>query len=386
MARSTFFRLIASDGAARCGELTTPHGIVRTPAFMPVGTQATVKGIRPEEVRACGTDIVLANTYHLMLRPGAERIAALGGLHRFMNWPYPILTDSGGFQVMSLAQLRKVAPAGVTFRSHLDGNPVELTPERAVEIQGLLGADIAMQLDECTKLPAAHSDLERAMRLSLDWAERSKRAFAGAAEGRALFGIVQGGDDTVLRRQSARALVDIGFDGYAIGGLAVGEPQEAMLRVVEETTALLPAEKPRYLMGVGTPEDLLAAVARGIDMFDCVLPTRNGRHGLAFTRYGPINLKNARHADDPRPLDLDAGNGAYSRAYLHHLVKANEMLGAILLSQANICYYQALMQGIRAAIAVGEFDDFRRSTLEEWERGDIAPLSAGSGSASCSSP
>jgi queuine tRNA-ribosyltransferase len=385
MARSTLFRLIASDGAARCGELTTPHGIVRTPAFMPVGTQATVKGIRPEEVRACGTDIVLANTYHLMLRPGAERIAALGGLHRFMNWPYPILTDSGGFQVMSLAQLRKVAPAGVTFRSHLDGNPVELTPERAVEIQGLLGADISMQLDECTKLPAAHSDLERAMRLSLDWAERSKRAFAGAAEGRALFGIVQGGDDTGLRRQSARALVDIGFDGYAIGGLAVGEPQEAMLRVVEETTALLPAEKPRYLMGMGTPEDLLAAVARGIDMFDCVLPTRNGRHGLAFTRYGPINLKNARHADDPRPLDPDGGNGAYSRAYLHHLVKANEMLGAILLSQTNICYYQALMQGIRAAIAVGEFDDFRRSTLEEWERGDIAPLSAGSGSASCAS-
>jgi queuine tRNA-ribosyltransferase len=386
MAQSTFFRLIASDGAARCGELTTPHGIVRTPAFMPVGTQATVKGIRPEEVRACGTDIVLANTYHLMLRPGAERIAALGGLHRFMNWPYPILTDSGGFQVMSLAQLRKVAPAGVTFRSHLDGTPVELTPERAVEIQGLLGADISMQLDECTKLPAAHADLERAMRLSLEWAERSKHAFAGTAEGRALFGIVQGGDDIGLRRHSAQALVDLGFDGYAIGGLAVGEPQEMMLRVVEETTTLLPAEKPRYLMGVGTPEDILAAVARGIDMFDCVLPTRNGRHGLAFTRYGPINLKNARHADDPRALDPDAGNGTYSRAYLHHLVKANEMLGAILLSQANICYYQALMQDIRAAIAAGEFDDFRRSTLEEWEGGDIAPVSAaGSGSAACSS-
>jgi queuine tRNA-ribosyltransferase len=369
---NNFFRLIATDGAARCGELTTSHGIVRTPAFMPVGTQATVKGIRPEEVRACGTDIVLANTYHLMLRPGAERIAALGGLHRFMNWPYPILTDSGGFQVMSLAQLRKVAPAGVTFRSHLDGTLVELTPERAVEIQGLLGADIAMQLDECMKLPAAHADLERAMRLSLDWAERSKRAFADAS-GRALFGIVQGGDDAVLRRESARALVDLGFDGYAIGGLAVGEPQETMLRVVEETTALLPAARPRYLMGVGTPEDILAAVARGVDMFDCVLPTRNGRHGVAFTRHGPINLKNARHADDPRPLD-DAGNGGYSRAYLHHLVKANEMLGAILLSQANICYYQALMQDIRAAIAAGEFDDFRRGTLEEWSKGDIAPL------------
>ena len=375
MAHAAFFRLIANDGAARCGELTTPHGIVRTPAFMPVGTQASVKGMRPEEVRACGTDIVLGNTYHLMLRPGAERIAALGGLHRFMNWPDPILTDSGGFQVMSLAQLRKVAPAGVTFRSHLDGSLVELTPERAVEIQALLGADIAMQLDECMKLPADRADLERAMRLSLAWAERSKHAFAGAREGRALFGIVQGGDDTDLRRESALTLVDLGFDGYAIGGLAVGEPQETMLRVVAETTALLPADKPRYLMGVGTPEDMLAAVARGVDMFDCVMPTRNGRHGVAFTRYGPINLKNARHADDPRPLDPDAGNGAYSRAYLHHLVKANEMLGAILLSQANICYYQTLMRDIRAAIAAGEFEDFRRGTVEEWAKGDIARLS-----------
>jgi queuine tRNA-ribosyltransferase len=376
-----YFRLIATDGAARCGELMTPHGVVRTPAFMPVGTQATVKGLRPEEVRACGTDIVLGNTYHLMLRPGAERIAALGGLHRFMNWPYPILTDSGGFQVMSLAQLREVAPSGVTFRSHLDGTLVELTPERAVEIQGLLGADISMQLDECTKLPAVRADLERAMRLSLDWAERSKRAFAGAADGRALFAIVQGGDDAGLRRESARALADLGFDGYAIGGLAVGEPQETMLRVVEETTALLPAGKPRYLMGVGTPEDLLAAVARGVDMFDCVMPTRNGRHGVAFTRHGPINLKNARHADDPRPLDSEAGDRGYSRAYLHHLVKANEMLGAILLSQANVCYYQALMQGIRAAIAAGEFEAFRRNTLEEWGRGDIAAMDTAAGAA-----
>jgi queuine tRNA-ribosyltransferase len=365
-----FFRLVATDGFARCGEITTPHGVVRTPAFMPVGTQATVKGLRPEEVRGCGTDIVLANTYHLMLRPGSERIAALGGLHRFMNWPYPILTDSGGFQVMSLAQLRKVAPSGVTFRSHLDGTLVELTPERAIEIQALLGADIAMQLDECTKLPAGHADLERAMRLSLAWAERSKRAFAGATTGRALFGIVQGGDDAGLRRESAQALVDLAFDGYAVGGLAVGEPQDTMLRVVEETAALLPAEKPRYLMGVGTPEDILEAVARGIDMFDCVMPTRNGRHGVAFTRHGPINLKNARHADDPRPLDPEAGDRGYSRAYLHHLVKANEMLGAILLSQANICYYQALMQGIRAAIAAGEFEDFRRRTREDWAGGD----------------
>jgi len=375
MADAPFFRLVATDGAARCGELSTPHGIVRTPAFMPVGTQATVKGMRPEEVRACGTDIVLANTYHLMLRPGAERIAALGGLHRFMNWPYPVLTDSGGFQVMSLAQLRKVAPKGVTFRSHLDGTLVELSPERAIEIQGLLGADISMQLDECVKLPADRSELERAMRLSLDWAERSKRAFAGAAAGRALFGIVQGGDDPALRKESARALVGLGFDGYAIGGLAVGEPQATMLRVVEETAAQLPAERPRYLMGVGTPEDLLEAAARGIDMFDCVLPTRNGRHGVAFTRSGPLNLKNARHADDPRPLDPDTGNGGYSRAYLHHLVKANEMLGAILLSQANLCYYQALMQGIRAAVAAGDFEDFRRTTLAEWRMGD-APVSA----------
>ena len=369
------FRVIATDGTARCGEIATPHGPVSTPAFMPVGTQATVKGLTPDDVRATGADIVLGNTYHLMLRPGAERIAALGGLHRFMNWPYPILTDSGGFQVMSLAQLRKVAPSGVTFRSHLDGTLVELTPERAVEIQGLLGADISMQLDECTKLPADRAELERAMRLSLGWAERSKRAFAGAADGRAVFGIVQGGDDAGLRRENARALVDLGFDGYAIGGLAVGEPQETMLRVVEDTTALLPAERPRYLMGVGTPEDILEAVSRGIDMFDCVMPTRNGRHGVAFTRYGPVNLKNARHADDQRPLDPDAGDRSYSRAYLHHLVKANEMLGAILLSQANICYYQALMQRIRAAIAAGEFEDFRRATLDDWRRGDIAPLS-----------
>jgi queuine tRNA-ribosyltransferase len=368
------FRLLATDAAARCGELRTPHGLVRTPAFMPVGTQATVKGLRATDVRASGTDIVLGNTYHLMLRPGAERIAALGGLHRFMNWRHPILTDSGGFQVMSLATLRKVAPAGVTFRSHLDGALVELTPERAIEVQCLLGADIAMQLDECVKLPAERPDIERAMRLSLAWAERSKRAFAGAAPGHALFGIVQGGDDAALRSASARALVDIGFDGYGIGGLAVGEPQATMLAVVEAVTALLPAVRPRYLMGVGTPEDLLEAVARGVDMFDCVLPTRNGRHGVAFTRFGPINLKNARHADDPRPLDPDdAGEGGHSRAYLHHLVKANEMLGAVLLSQANLCYYQALMQGMRAAIQAGQFDDFRRATIEQWRKGDLAP-------------
>ncbi|MEA2947109.1 MAG: queuine tRNA-ribosyltransferase [Alphaproteobacteria bacterium] len=368
------FRLIATDGAARRGEITTPHGPVATPAFMPVGTQATVKGLAPEAVRASGADILLGNTYHLMLRPGAERIAALGGLHRFMNWPHAILTDSGGFQVMSLSELRKVEQKGVTFRSHLDGAMVELSPERAIEIQNLLGADIAMQLDECLKLPAPHGELERAMRLSLAWAERSKRAFENAPPGRALFGIVQGGDDRKLRGESARALVDIGFHGYAIGGLAVGEPQDVMLRTIAEVE--LPVERPRYLMGVGTPEDLVEAVARGIDMFDCVLPTRNGRHGLAFTRFGAITLKNARHADDPRPLDEESlcpVARIYSRAYLHHLVKANEMLGAILLTTVNLAYYHELMAGLRAAISAGQLDAFRQETKEGWARGDLPP-------------
>jgi queuine tRNA-ribosyltransferase len=368
------FHLLATDGAARRGEIATPHGTIATPAFMPVGTQATVKGLAPEAVRTTGADIVLANTYHLMLRPGAERIAALGGLHRFMNWPHAILTDSGGFQVMSLSALRKVEDDCVTFRSHLDGAMVALSPERAVEIQHLLGSDIAMQLDECVKLPAAHAELRRAVLLSLAWAERSKRAFEHAPPGRALFGIVQGGDDPVLRAQSARALVDIGFHGYAIGGLAVGEPQEVMLRTIGEVTPVLPAERPRYLMGVGTPEDLVEAVARGIDMFDCVLPTRNGRHGLAFTRFGPINLKNARHAGDPRPLDEASSCPAardYSRAYLHHLVKANEMLGAILLTTVNLAYYQDLMAGMRTAISARQFDAFRHDTREGWERGDL---------------
>jgi queuine tRNA-ribosyltransferase len=371
------FHLLATDGAARRGEIATPHGTVATPAFMPVGTQATIKGLAPEAVRTIGADIVLANTYHLMLRPGAERIAALGGLHRFMNWPHPILTDSGGFQVMSLSALRKVGDDCVTFRSHLDGAMVALSPERAVEIQDLLGSDIAMQLDECVKLPAAHVELRRAMLLSLAWAARSKRAFEHAPPGRALFGIVQGGDDPALRAESARALVDIGFHGYAIGGLAVGEPQEVMLRTVGEVAPVLPAERPRYLMGVGTPEDLIEAVARGIDMFDCVLPTRNGRHGLAFTRFGPINLKNARHTGDPRPLDEASSCPAardYSRAYLHHLVKANEMLGAILLTTVNLAYYQELMAGMQVAIAAKEFDAFRHDTREGWERGDLEPL------------
>ena len=371
------FTLRASAGAARCGEIATAHGPVATPAFMPCGTQATVKGLAPEAVRATGADILLGNTYHLMLRPGAERIAALGGLHRFMNWPHAILTDSGGFQVMSLSELRKITANGVTFRSHLDGATVELTPERAIEVQTLLGADIAMQLDECVKLPAAPKEIERAMRLSLVWAERSKRAFERAPQRRALFGIVQGGDDPHLRLASARALTEIGFDGYAVGGLAVGEPPAVMLRVIEETVPALPAERPRYLMGVGTPEDIMAAVERGIDMFDCVLPTRNGRHGLAFTRFGPINLKNARHAEDPRPLDETSACPAprdYSRAYLHHLVKANEMLGAILLTTVNLAYYQKLMADIRAAIAAGTFADFCAATRAGWARGDLAPL------------
>jgi queuine tRNA-ribosyltransferase len=379
MAEPFSYRLIATDGPARCGEITTPHGNVATPAFMPVGTQATVKGLTPEAVRAIGADIVLANTYHLMLRPGAERIAALGGLHKFMNWPLPILTDSGGFQVMSLSELRKIEERCVTFRSHLDGAMVELSPERAVEIQVLLGADIAMQLDECIKLPAAPSEIERAMRLSLRWAERSKRAFeeqGRTRHGYALFGIVQGGDDPKLRRESARALINIGFQGYAIGGLAVGESTAVMCRIIEETAPALPADRPRYLMGVGTPEDILEAVARGIDMFDCVLPTRNGRHGVAFTRYGPIVLKNARHASDPRPLDETSSCPAardYSRAYLHHLVKSSELLAGSLLSTINLAYYQELTAGIRAAIAAGRFAEFRAETKAGWARGDLPP-------------
>jgi queuine tRNA-ribosyltransferase len=369
------FRLIASDGSARLGEIETPHGRVRTPAFMPVGTQATVKGMYPDQVRATGTDIVLANTYHLMLRPGPERIAELGGLHAFMNWPLPIVTDSGGFQVMSLASLRKIDDRAVTFRSHLDGTMYELTPERAIEIQLLLGADIVMQLDECVKLPASRAEIERGVRLSLAWAERCKRAFESAPTGRALFGIVQGGDDVALRLDSARPLVDMKFDGYAIGGLAVGEPQDVMLRMLETVAPVLPTDRPRYLMGVGTPEDLVEAVARGMDMFDCVMPTRNGRHGLAFTRFGAINLKNARHADDPRPLDAESPCPAardYSRAYLHHLVKANEMLGAMLLTAVNLAYYQDLMAGMRAAIAERRFDDFRSAARDAWARGDLA--------------
>jgi queuine tRNA-ribosyltransferase len=370
------FELLATDGTARTGRLTTPHGVVRTPAFMPVGTAGAMKGMHWREVRDAGTDIVLGNTYHLMLRPGAERIAALGGLQTFTAWGGPMLTDSGGFQVMSLAELRKVSENAVTFRSHIDGIKVELSPERAIEVQRLLGSDIVMQLDECVRLPAERGDIERAMQLSLRWAERSKRAFETAPAGYMLFGIGQGGDVPELRQASARGLVDIGFHGYAIGGLAVGEPQAVMLAMIEEVAPILPQDRPRYLMGVGTPEDLLEAVKRGIDMFDCVMPTRNGRHGMAFTRFGQINLRNARHADDPRPLDEESSwpsARTYSRAYLHHLVKSGETLGAMLLSEINVAYYQRLMQDIRDAISQRTFDNFYERTRTGWEQGDIAP-------------
>jgi queuine tRNA-ribosyltransferase len=370
------FELTGHNGNARTGRLTTPHGVVRTPAFMPVGTAGAMKGMHWREVRDAGADIVLGNTYHLMLRPGAECIAALGGLQSFTGWNAPMLTDSGGFQVMSLAQLRKLSERAVTFRSHIDGMAVELSPERAIEVQRLLGSDIAMQLDECVSLPAEPGDIERAMQLSLRWAERSKRAFETAAPGYMLFGIAQGGDVAQLRQASARGLVEIGFHGYAIGGLAVGEPQSVMLAMIEEVMPILPQDRPRYLMGVGTPEDMLEAVARGVDMFDCVMPTRNGRHGVAFTRFGQINLRNARHADDPRPLDEESpwpSARGYSRAYLHHLVKSGETLGAMLLSEINVAYYQRLMHDIRDAISQGSFASFRERTRAGWEKGDIAP-------------
>jgi len=378
--KSFGFRLIATDGTARRGEITTPHGIVRTPAFMPVGTQATVKAMYPGQVREAGADVVLGNTYHLMLRPTAERVDRLGGLHTFMNWPHTILTDSGGFQVMSLAQLRKLDEDGVRFQSHIDGQKYHLTPERSVEIQGLLGSDIQMQLDECIKLPNPRDEVQRAMELSLRWAERSRNQFeamGGPAKGQGLYGIVQGGDQPDLRIRSAEELSKMPFEGYSVGGLAVGEPQEVMLRMLDITTPVMPSEKPRYLMGVGTPDDLLESVKRGIDQFDCVMPTRAGRHGLAYTRYGKVNLKNARHQDDPRPLDEDNACPAastYSRAYLHHLVRTGEGLAGMLLTWNNISYYQQLMQGMRDAIEAGRFETFYAQTKEDWARGDIPAL------------
>ncbi|MEZ5764730.1 MAG: tRNA guanosine(34) transglycosylase Tgt [Xanthobacteraceae bacterium] len=375
MSLPNHFELLATDGAARTGRLTTPHGVVRTPAFMPVGTAGAMKSLHWRDVRAAGADIVLGNTYHLMLRPGAERIAALGGLQKFTGWNGPMLTDSGGFQVMSLAQLRKVTEQAVTFRSHIDGAKIVLSPERAIEVQRLLGSDIAMQLDECVRLPA--SAPTSSVPCNCRCAGRSgASALEGAPAGYMLFGIVQGGDVPALREVSARALVDTGFHGYAIGGLAVGEPQEVMLAMIEATAPHLPEDRPRYLMGVGTPDDILESVARGVDMFDCVMPTRNGRHGVAFTRRGPVNLRNARHADDPRPLDDESPCDAArnnSRAYLHHLVRSGEALGAMLLSEINVAYYQALTAGIREAISGGAFDAFRTATREQWAGGDIAP-------------
>ncbi|MBI1365163.1 MAG: tRNA guanosine(34) transglycosylase Tgt [Alphaproteobacteria bacterium] len=366
------FSLRATDGAARTGVIETPRGEIRTPAFMPVGTAGTVKAMLPGHVREAGADIILGNTYHLMLRPGAERVAALGGLHAFMNWPRPILTDSGGFQVMSLGALRKLTEEGVSFRSHIDGSAHMLTPERSIEIQCLLGADIQMQLDECPAIPIEKEAARRSMLLSARWAERSKRAFEEkSAPGQALFGIVQGADYDDLRAESAARLLETGFDGYAVGGLAVGEGRAVMFRVLEATAPRLPADRPRYLMGVGKPADIVGAVARGIDMFDCVLPTRAGRHGQAWTRNGPINIKNAQYADDPAPLDPASACPAsrdYSKAYLNHLFRAGEYLGPMLLTWHNVAFYQSLMAEIRAAVAAGRFSefvaDFRAATGE----------------------
>ncbi|WP_299376894.1 tRNA guanosine(34) transglycosylase Tgt [uncultured Tateyamaria sp.] len=370
------FDLNATDGRARTGVITTPRGEIRTPAFMPVGTAATVKAMMPESVRATGADILLGNTYHLMLRPTAERIDRLGGLHKFMNWDRPILTDSGGFQVMSLAGLRKLTEEGVTFKSHIDGSKHALTPERSMEIQRLLGSDIVMCFDECPALPADRDRIAASMQLSMRWARRSREAF-GDRPGHALFGIQQGGLEEDLRGESAEALKEIGFEGYAVGGLAVGEGQEAMFACLDYAPEQLPVDKPRYLMGVGKPDDIVGAVARGIDMMDCVLPSRSGRTGQVFTRRGVVNIKNARHADDPRPLDAACGCPAcrgYSRAYLHHVFRAQEMISGMLLTWHNLHYYQDLMAGMRAAIAEGRFDAWQAAFHAERAEGDIAPL------------
>jgi queuine tRNA-ribosyltransferase len=370
------YQVLAVDGAARRGRLATAHGEVDTPAFMPVGTAGTVKGLMPEQVAATGAQILLANTYHLMLRPGAERVAALGGLHRFMNWPGPILTDSGGYQVMSLADLRQITEDGVTFKSHIDGTRHELTPERAVEIQDLLDADVTMVLDECTPYPVAREEAAQSMERSMRWAERCKAAFRPRT-GYALFGIVQGSVISDLRLASVEALTAIGFDGYAIGGLAVGEGQDTMLEMTALSAGALPADKPRYLMGVGKPADLVAAVRRGVDLFDCVLPTRSGRTGQAFTRRGTLNLRNARHQSDPRPIDPDCACPTctdFSRAYLNHLFRCDEMLGPVLLSGHNLHYYQALMAELRSAIAEGRLGDMADRFATDQSAGDLPPL------------
>ena len=370
------FQVHSTDGSARQGVISTPRGEIRTPAFMPVGTAATVKAMMPESVRETGADIILGNTYHLMLRPGAERVDSLGGLHRFMNWERPILTDSGGFQVMSLASLRKLSETGVTFKSHIDGSKHELTPERSMEIQRLLGSDIVMCFDECPALPATDEAVAESMRLSMRWAKRSKEAF-GDRPGHALFGIMQGGVTPDLREESATALRQIGFDGYAIGGLAVGEGQEAMFGVLDYATGYLPQDKPRYLMGVGKPDDIVGAVKRGVDMMDCVLPSRSGRTGQVFTRRGVVNIKNARHADDPRPLDETCTCPAcanYSRAYLNHVFRSGEMISGMLLTWHNLHYYQDLMSQMRAAIAAGSFQEFETTFHATRAHGDIDPV------------
>ena len=370
------FEVKAQDGKARTGVISTPRGDIRTPAFMPVGTAATVKAMMPESVAATGADILLGNTYHLMLRPSAERIDRLGGLHKFMNWDKPILTDSGGFQVMSLAGLRKLTEKGVTFKSHIDGSRHELTPERSMEIQRLLGSDIVMCFDECPALPASRERIAESMALSMRWAARSREAF-GDRPGYALFGIQQGGLEQDLRAESAEALRGIGFDGYAIGGLAVGEGQAAMFDCLDYAPDQLPVDKPRYLMGVGKPDDIVGAVKRGVDMMDCVLPSRSGRTGQAFTRRGVVNIKNARHAEDPRPLDENCGCPAcrgYSRAYLHHVFRAGEMISGMLLTWHNLHYFQDIMQGMRDAIAAGRFDAWERDFHKARAEGDIETL------------
>jgi len=367
---------LGQDGQARLGRLQTAHGPVDTPAFMPVGTVGTVKAMAPESVASTGAQIVLGNTYHLMLRPTPERVERLGGLHRFMNWPGPILTDSGGFQVMSLSKLRKMTEEGVTFQSHLDGSKHILTPERSMEIQRMLDADVTMAFDECTPYPATEKQADESMQLSMRWARRSKEAFV-EREGYGLFGIVQGSTYEPLRNESASKLKEIGFDGYAVGGLAVGEGQEEMFRVLDFTTPQLPTNRPRYLMGVGKPSDIVGAVMRGIDMFDCVLPTRSGRTGQAFTRRGTVNIRNARHTDDPRPLDEACGCPAcrnYSRAYLHHLAKADEVLGLMLMTWHNLHYYQDLMRDLRAAIAEGRLQAYAADFAALQAGGDIEPL------------
>ena len=370
------FDLAATDGKARTGTIFTPRGDIRTPAFMPVGTAATVKAMLPESVAATGADILLGNTYHLMLRPTAERIANLGGLHKFMNWERPILTDSGGFQVMSLSDLRKMSENGVTFKSHIDGSEHEITPERSMEIQRLLGSDIVMCFDECTPHPAPEGVALKSMQMSMRWAARSREAF-GDRPGHALFGIQQGSVFKDQREASAAALTDIGFEGYAVGGLAVGEGQEVMFEVLDYAPDMLPTDKPRYLMGVGKPDDLVGAVKRGIDMFDCVLPSRSGRTGQIFTRNGVLNIKNARHRDDPRPLDEDCTCPAcknYSRAYLHHVFKAQEIISSMLMTWHNLHYYQELMAGMRSAIAAGEFASFEAEFHAGRAQGDIEPI------------